>query len=750
VLFRSQYVSLSNCFVLDTTDSFGGICRTDERMSQIYKRRGGAGADLSPIRPKGLPTKNGALTTDGIVPFMEKFSNTTRGVAQDSRRGALMLSLSVHHPEIMTFIRAKTDLKKITGANISIRVSDEFMKAVKENKNYELRWPVDSKKPVVRREVSAKEVWDELIKSNYGSGEPGVLYWDTIIRNSPADSYSDQGMNSCSTNPCGELPLPNLDSCRLMSLNLSGYVISPFTPEAKFNEKLFESHVGIAQKLMDDMIDLEIEAVTKIIKKVENDPEPDNIKRNELELWNEIREKCEQGRRTGLGITGLGDCIAMLNQKYGSEESIKTVDHIYKTLRDFAYLSSIEMAKDRGAFPIFNANKEKNNEYLNRLPEKIKKEMWKVGRRNIGLLTTPPAGSLSTLTQTSSGFEPVFLAEYERKRKLNEGESEKPDFVDAMGDKWKKYTVYHHKIKLFKSITGKEFKDSPYFGAISTDIDYIAKVRMQAVATSYVDHAISNTTNLPNNIDIETVQKIYMLAWELGCKGITVYREGSRDGVLTKIDSKNTRSCDDCDEAGKKLKELVEQGNRPTKIILSPAPKRQSTLTCEIHRSKIGKKDWLFFVGMHDGQPYEVFGGVSKNFTIPHKYKDGWILKNGKNKQGVTQYHLILGSLEDSNEKLEFKDINKHFNNKEYGAFTRLVSLSLRHGTPIKYICEQITKTGCAGDLFSFQRAMSRILKKYIADGEKSHAECPLCKSTDLTYKNGCPTCKVCGNSNCS
>jgi ribonucleoside-diphosphate reductase alpha chain len=559
-------------------------------------------------------------------------------------------------------------------------------------------------------------------------------------------------MTTTSTNPCGELPLPNLDSCRLTSLNLSSYVDNPFTPEAKFNERLFESHVSIAQKLMDDMIDLEIEAVTRIIKKVEHDPEPEDIKRNELELWKGVREKCEQGRRTGLGITGLGDCIAMLNQKYGSEESMKTVEYIYKNLRDFAYKASVQMAKDRGAFPLFDAKKEKDNEYLNRLPEEIKKEMWKVGRRNIGLLTTPPAGSLSSCTQTSSGFEPVFMAEYERKRKLHDNEKEKPDFVDAMGDKWKKYIVSHPKLKLFKDVTGKEYKDSPYFGALATEIDYMAKVKMQAIATSYVDHAISNTTNLPNDISIETVEKIYMLAWELGCKGVTIYREGSRDGVLTKIEApQNTKECDDCDEASKKLKDLIQKGARPTKIYPSAAPKRENIIPCEIHRSKVRKGDWIFFVGLLNGQqPYEVFGGDSTKFTIPHKYKHGWIIKNGKNKSGITQYNLALGSLDDKDEKLEFKDINKHFNNKEFGAFTRMVSLHLRHGTPIKYICEQLTKTGCAGDLFSFQRAMSRILKKYIADGEKSEVECSICKSTDVYYKGGCPTCKVCGNSNCS
>jgi len=745
-----QRVSFSNCFVIDVVDSYGGICRADERIAQIAKRRGGIGMDISPLRPKGLPTKNSALTTDGIVVFMQRFSNTSREVAQNGRRGALLLSISVHHPEVLNFIRAKRDLKKVTGANISVRVTDEFMKAVQKKETYEQRWPVDSDKPIIRQDVKAKEIWDELMKSSWLNGEPGILYWDTIIKNSPADSYADMGLKTTSTNPCGELPTSSGSSCILLLQNLTSYVKNPFSDKPELDEDLLRKNTRKSQRLIDDMVDLEIEAVSKIIEKIKLDPESDEIKHNELSLWNTIKETCVKSRRTGLGITGLGDCIAMLNIKYGSKESIKAVEKIFEIIRDEAYRSSIQMAKDRGAFPIWDAKKEHDNKFLNRLPEDILKDMKKNGRRNIACLTASPAGSVSTQTQTTSGFEPVYMAEYIRKRKLTDNDKDKPDFIDESGDKWKNYTVEHHGLKLFKKITGKELKDSPYFGAQAEEIDYEARVKMQAIATSYLCHAISSTINLPNNTDVKTVDKLYMLAWESGCKGLTVYRDGSRDGVLTKDASQNTHECEDCDEAGQKLKELVQQGGRPTKIILSPAPKRHEIMPCEIHRSKVGKGDWIFFVGMLNGQPYEVFGGNSTRFTIPFKYKDGWIQKNGKNKSGFTQYHLVLGSLEDKNEKLEFKDINKHFNNREYGAFTRLVSLSMRHGTPIKYICEQITKTGCAGDLFSFQRAMSRILKKYIADGEKSETECPICKSSDVIYKNGCPTCKVCGNSNCS
>lgn len=1130
----SQRVSLSNCFVIDVADSYGGICRADERIAQISKRRGGVGLDISAIRPKGLPTKNSALTTDGIVVFMERFSNTSREVAQAGRRGALMLSISVHHPEVLNFIRAKRDLKKVTGANISVKITDEFMRAVNKKDTYEQRWPVDSDKPSIKQEVKAKEIWDELVKSNWMSGEPGILFWDTIIKNSPADSYTSDSMSTTCTNPslrgdtlvltdkgvypikwiaenissckvlnikgewqecnafksgenkelvkitftnrqiayctkehkwpilhkqghvfnhqtggikkkeasalkrgdkiylpsfidpidnieckfsridgfvlgwnqgdgwisnhiacnnvkqygfifnqedcnngiantilnytnklakvpselhkdhdtnaysyvttdksvrdrmdtlgsinkkdgipmtvwkgnkefvngyvdgifssdgyvdgkdkiadcrvvlvssheklvndlqkllsffgiksvitkskrksifpkynndinklytrydlviygmhvvkfantfnlssskkqkklsdikdltvqyyqkskrkefsntrnyttvksieytgiyedvyditvfddthtflmecgitgnCGELPLSPGSSCILLLQNLASYVLNPFTKEAKLNEELLKTNTRKAQRLIDDMVDLEIEAISKIIEKVKSDPETDEIKYNEINLWTSIKETCVKSRRTGLGVTGLGDCLAMLNIKYGSKESLGAVDTIFAIIRNEAYRSSVEMAKERGVFPIWDAKKEKDNKFLNKLPKDIHNEMAKVGRRNISCLTVPPAGSISTLTQTTSGFEPVYMAEYIRKRKLTENDKDKADFVDKMGDKWKNYKVEHRGLKLFKQITNKELKDSPYFGAQAEEIDYEARVKMQGIATSYVDHAISSTINLPNDADVKTVEKLYQLAYEEGCKGLTIYRDGSRDGVLTKEASTNTRECDDCDEAGKKLKELVQAGNRPTKIILSPAPKRSNIMPCEIHRSKVGKGDWLFFVGMLDGQPYETFGGNGNKFSIPHKYDKGWIIKNGKNKMGTTQYHLVLGSLTDSNEKLEFKDINKHFNNNQYGAQTRLVSLLLRHGTPIRYICEQITKTGCAGDFFSFQRAMARILKKYIADGEKSGTECPICKSIDVYYKNGCPTCKICGNSNCS
>ncbi len=748
-----QITSLSNCFVIDTVDSYGGICRADERIAQISKRRGGVGLDISAIRPRGVATRNSAFTTDGITVFMERFSNTSREVAQSGRRGALMLTISVHHPEILNFIRAKRDLQKVTGANISVKVTDEFMDAVKKNKKYEQRWPIDAETPVISNKVNALEIWDELVKSNFLSAEPGILFWDTIIKNSPADCYADDGFKTISTNPCGELPLSNCSSCILMSLNLASYVDDPFTNKAIFNEEKFKLHVRRAQRLMDDLVEMEIEAVCKIIEKVKKDPEGEQIKANELSLWTNVLDQCSKGRRTGLGITALGDCIAMCNIKYGEEESVQLVDKIYSILRNEAYMSSVIMAEERGAFPIFDAKKEKNNNYLKKLPQSLIAKMNKVGRRNIGILTTPPAGSGSTVAKildlygTSSGFEPVFKTEYKRKRKLMESDTDKVDFVDEMGDKWKEYIITHSGLQLFKSITGGKSENSPYYLAQAEDLDYFMRVKMQATATQYVDHAISSTINLPNNIPIEIVSKLYILAHELGCKGLTIYRSGSRDGVLTDVNT--TRHCEDCDEASRELVSLIEQGKRPIQIILASAPKRPEIMECDIHRSKVGGGDWLFFVSLLNGCPYEVFGGACKEFTIPHKYKKGWIQKNGK-VEGVTQYNLVLGSMEDENEKMVFRGIAKHFNNYEYGAFTRLTSLTIRHGTPIKYVCEQITKKGVEGDLFSFQRAMARILKKYIIEGEKSETECPVCHSTDVVYKNGCPTCQLCGNSNCS
>jgi ribonucleoside-diphosphate reductase alpha chain len=742
-----QLVSVSNCFVIDTKDSYGGILNSDERIAQISKRRGGVGLDISPLRPKGMSTKNAAKTTDGIKLFMERFSNTTREVGQQGRRGALMLSISVHHPEVISFIKAKHDKKHVTGANISVRITDEFMKAVRDGKKYEQRWPVDSENPEIKEKVDAKEVWDVLTWHAHADAEPGLLFWDNVIKNSPADIYSHLGFKTTSTNPCGELPLCPLDSCRLMLNNLAMYVIDPFTEKARFDWALFKTNVQKAQRLMDDLVDIEAESVSQIIAKIKSDPEPDEIKANELALWEGILEKCINGRRTGLGITALGDCIAMQNIAYGSDEGLAFVDKVYQTLRNEAYKSSVIMAKERGAFEGFDASLEKGHPFLKKLPLAIRKDMKLYGRRNMALLTTPPAGSTSIVAAlskafkifgSSSGFEPIYLAQHFRKVKQEAIDETEADFVDAMGDKWKSFEVNHAGLQLFMEITGKTFQESPYFGSQSGDLDFIRRVEMQATATSSVDHAISSTLNLPKDTTVEAVGDIYLKAWEMGCKGLTIYRDGCRDGVLTK-----GKECDECDEGSDAIRE------RPQNIVLTSAPKRTKVLECDIIRSKVGGGDWLFFVGRHQGRPYEIFGGESpEDLHIPQKYKTGWVVKDGVDADR-TLYDLYLGDIDDDDERLSFHNIAKAFKNYQHAPFSRLISASLRHGVPINVICEQITKDP-EDDLFSYARAISRVLKRYIKDGEVSGLECPECHSSEMIYKNGCPACMICGASSCS
>lgn len=755
-----QVVSQSNCFAIATVDSYGGICRADERIAQISKRRGGVGLDVSPIRPKGLPTNNAAHTTDGIIVFMQRFSNTSKEVAQQGRRGALMLSCSVHHPEIMSFVQSKFELAAITGANISVRLTDEFMKAVKAGKDYEVRWPVDSDKPSMRAKIPAKDVWDEIVKHAFMKAEPGVLFWDSIVKNSPADCYAAEGFTTITTNPCSELPLAEGSSCILVAINLCSYVMDAFKETAKFDVERFASHVRIAMRLTDDLVDLEIESIEKIIKKVDSDPEPNEVKANEAALWRMVRDKCINGRRTGLGITALGDCIAMLGSKYGDAKSFEIVETVYKTLRDESYRASVQLAKERGKFPIHDAKKEVDHAFLSRLPKDIVDDMAKHGRRNIACLTTAPVGTVSNLVVhsgnlfgTTSGFEPVFMASYVRRKKMVMGDKGEADSVGSDGERYKHFEVKHPGLQAFINATGKKFEDSPYFGAQAGDVGYDNRVRLQALATKYVDHAISSTVNLPQDIPIETVAQIYMTAWESGCKGITVYRDGSREGILI---SKDRNGCENCDEAADKFKKLVKQGARPARVILSAAPKRPEILECDIERTTIKEKgkdkssQWVFLVGLLSGQPYEVFGGESEDLEIPRRFKKGWILKDGK-KGDRTMYDLVLGTLENDGEglRLVINNIAKAFSNYEHAAFTRQVSLSLRHGVPIKYICDQLTKDP-EDDLFSFNRALARVLKKHIEEGEKSGLECPNCHAAKMVYRNGCPSCMVCGTSACS
>ena len=701
------------------------------------KRRGGVGFDISTIRPKGQPTSNAARTTDGIGVFMERFSNSCREVAQGGRRGALMLTIDCRHPEIETFIDIKRDLKKVTGANISIRFTDEFMQAVEDGKDFLLRWPVEAhpEEAEICKTVNAKQVWDKFVDAAWSSAEPGALFWDTVVNQGIVDRYRDVGYKTISTNPCGEIPLSPYDSCRLMVVNLTSFVINPFTSNAKFDYDRFTEVVGKAQRLMDDLVDLEIECVDRILEKIEKDPQPKQVKQIEWDLWKKIREAGSNGRRTGLGITGLGDALAALNVQYGSQLSIEMTEAIYHHLATGAHKSSCQLAAERGAFPVFDYSKEKDHPYLNRVMdacgvETLKK--WKsTGRRNIALTTTAPVGSVSCLTRTTSGIEPAFMLSYKRRRKITQGDlTSRHDYTDPMGDRWQEYTVYHHWFKKWMDVTGKtDPQESPYWGATANDIDWVKSVDIQAAAQKWIDHSISKTCNLPNTATRETVNDVYLQAWRSGCKGFTVYRDGCRTGVLVQVDEP-------------KKEKKAEDGRL--------VPKRPKSLDCDIHRASIRNGDapesWLVLVGLLDEKPYEVFCGIPENIEIPKKYKSGTLVKNGK-RDGITTYNLQVPVGDDDN--LVFKDIINLFDNPTQGAFTRTISLALRHDVPLHYVVEQLQKDKNS-DMFSFARVIARVLKGYIKDGTKSSEKgCPECGNSELVYQEGCLSCKACGYSKC-
>jgi len=723
-----QTVSISNCFVIESPyDSYGGILKTDQEMVQIMKRRGGVGFDISTIRPKGLPTKNAAKTTDGIAIFMERFSNTCSECAQNGRRGALMLSISIHHPEIETFINIKRDLKKVTGANISVRLSDEFMNAVKENKEYEVRFPVDeTENPQVRRKINAKNIWDQIIDSAWASAEPGLLFWDNILNTTPTECYKSKGFGTVSTNPCGEIVLSPDDSCRLLLVNTLSFVNDPFTNKASFDYEKFAKLSQIGQRLMDDMIDLELECVDKIINKIELDPEPEDVKRIELDLWAKIKKAAINGRRTGLGVTAIGDTVAALGVRYGTEESVEVIEEIYKQLGLNAYRETVKLAKERGTFPVYDYDLEKNHVFINRimaLDPELKSDWEKYGRRNIALTTTAPAGSVSILTQTTSGIEPAFEVVYKRRKKINPNDKEaRVDFVDALGIKWQEYKVYHHQYKKWMEVSGKELiEDSPYYKSRANDINWVMKVKAQAAAQKWICHSISNTTNIPAETTIETVKDIYMTGWETGCKGVTIYRDGCRDGVLV-TETKSNKT----DEV---------------KFEEHHAPKRPTDLPCDIFHITVGGEKWNVFVGLYENKPYEIFAGRSQFVQIPKSKKNGVIHKNGS-------YNLLIGEGDD---QIIVKDLATVFDNTSESAFTRTVSLALRHGVPVQYVVEQIDK-GASKDnnLFSLGKGLMRVLKGYIKDGTKSKKKCENCGSEDIAYIEGCLTCSSCGNSKCN
>jgi ribonucleoside-diphosphate reductase alpha chain len=724
-----QIQSLSNCYVIDSPyDSYAGILTSDQEMVQIMKRRGGVGFDLSTIRPRGQLTSNAAKTTDGIGVFMDRFSNSCREVAQGGRRGALMLTIDCRHPEIMTFINIKRDLKRVTGANISVRFNDEFMHAVEGNEEFCLRWPVECspEDAKITQIVNAQEVWNAFIDSAWNSAEPGALFWDTVLNNTPADCYQDKGYKTVSTNPCGELVLSPYDSCRLLVVNLLSLVSNPFTSEAKFDWEKFNDIARKAQRLMDDIIDLEMEAIDKIINKIVSDEEPESVKAVELNLWKKIKAATFGGRRTGLGITALGDALAALGIQYGSEKSVQVTESIYKDLALAAYTETVNLAKERGSFPVYDYELEKDHSFINQIMDAagntLREDWQKYGRRNIALTTTAPVGTVSMLTQTTSGIEPAFLLEYKRRKKIISAD-EKVDFVDDLGDKWQEFDVYHHGYKQWMDITGNESKPelSPYWKATSNDVDWVKSVDIQAAAQKWVCHSISKTCNIPNSTPKSVVNDVYMRAWKTGCKGFTVYRDGSRSGVLISKDDSN--------------KNKFQQRN---------APKRPKTLKCDIHHATIQGEKWTLLVGLMEEKPYEILGGLSKYVEIPKKYDTGVITKHQR-KTMVSKYDLHVG--EDNS--FVIRDIAQVFDNPNHSAFTRTISLSLRHGVPIQYLVEQLQKDKDF-DMFSFAKCISRVLKKYIKDGTKGgNGTMDCCANPNPIYQEGCLTCMNCGSSKC-
>lgn len=748
-----QVSSLSNCFVIGNdgnSDSYGGIMKIDQEQVQLMKRRGGVGHDLSHIRPTGSPVKNSALTSTGVVPFMERYSNSTREVAQDGRRGALMLSISVKHPDAEKFIDAKMELGKVTGANVSVRITDEFMRAVVEDKSFVQQYPIDSPNPTYVKEIEAKILWDKIIHNAWLSAEPGVLFWDTIIKESIPDAYADLGFKTLSTNPCGEIPLCAYDSCRLVALNLYSYVDQPFTSQASFNAELFSKHARLAQRIMDDIVDLEIEKVDAILAKIESDPESMEVKRVEINLWKNIRKKALEGRRTGIGITAEGDMLAALGETYGSDDAISFSTEVHKMLALEVYRSSVDMAEDRGAFEVFDAKREENNPFIGRIRENdpdLYEKMKKVGRRNIAMLTIAPTGSVSICTQTTSGIEPVFMVTYKRRRKVNPNErNAKVDFVDEVGDSWEEYNVFHPKFETWLSVNGfnvnevKAYDDnqlkevikmSPYYKATSNDINWVSKVKMQGDIQKWVDHSISVTVNVPQEADAQLVSDIYKTAWESGCKGMTIYRDGSRSGVLLSADEKRSKDADN------------EEFNETT------APPRPKRLEADVLRFQNNYEKWIAVVGKLNGKPYEIFTGKADDFFLPPWVEVGVVIRE-KIKNEKSRYDFQFVDKQGYNVTVE--GLSRSFD-KEFWNYAKLISGILRHGMPLPYVIELVQNLTLDEDsINTWKNGVVRGLKRYIPDGTKAEgSSCPECGSNDnLAYQDGCLTCGTCGYSKCS
>ena len=750
-----QVASLSNCFVIGLdgpADSYGAIIRIDEEQVQLMKRRGGVGHDLSHIRPKGSPVKNSALTSTGLVPFMERYSNSTREVAQDGRRGALMLSVSIKHPDSEAFIDAKMTEGKVTGANVSVKLDDEFMKAAVENRPYMQQFPIDSKEPTYKKEINASALWKKIVHNAWKSAEPGVLFWDTILRESVPDCYADLGFRTVSTNPCGEIPLCPYDSCRLLAINLYSYVVNPFTPEAYFDFEKFKKHAAMAQRIMDDIIDLELEKIEKIIEKVDSDPETDEVKGPERHLWEKIYKKSSMGRRTGVGITAEGDMIAAMGLRYGTEEATEFAEKVHKTLALETYRSSVNLAKERGAFEIYDAAREENNPFINRIKEadpELYAEMRQYGRRNIACLTIAPTGTTSLMTQTTSGIEPVFMPVYKRRRKVNPNdENVHVDYVDETGDAFEEYIVFHHKFLTWMKVNGydpdKRYSQeeidelvakSPYHKATSNDVDWLMKVKMQGRIQKWVDHSISVTINLPNSVDEELVNRLYVEAWKSGCKGCTVYRDGSRSGVLIST---------------KKKEEKKEELNALTLLKRQVVEVRPKVLEADVVRFQNNKEKWVAFVGLLDGRPYEIFTGLQddeEGILLPKSVTSGRIIKNydeDGNKRYDFQFENKRGY------KMTVEGLSERFN-KEYWNYAKLISGVLRWQMPIDQVVKLVGSLQLDSEnINTWKNGVERALKKYVQDGtEAKGVKCPNCGHETLVYQEGCLICKTCGSSRC-
>ena len=750
-----QVASLSNCFVIGLdgpADSYGAIIRIDEEQVQLMKRRGGVGHDLSHIRPKGSPVKNSALTSTGLVPFMERYSNSTREVAQDGRRGALMLSVSIKHPDSEAFIDAKMTEGKVTGANVSVKLDDEFMKAAVENRPYMQQFPIDSKEPTYKKEINASALWKKIVHNAWKSAEPGVLFWDTILRESVPDCYADLGFRTVSTNPCGEIPLCPYDSCRLLAINLYSYVVNPFTPEAYFDFDKFKKHASMAQRIMDDIIDLELEKIEKIIEKVDSDPETDEVKWPERHLWEKIYKKSSMGRRTGVGITAEGDMIAAMGLRYGTEEATEFAEKVHKTLALETYRSSVNLAKERGAFEIYDAVREENNPFINRIKEadpELYAEMRQYGRRNIACLTIAPTGTTSLMTQTTSGIEPVFMPVYKRRRKVNPNdENVHVDYVDETGDAFEEYIVFHHKFLTWMKVNGydpdKRYSQeeidelvakSPYHKATSNDVDWLMKVKMQGRIQKWVDHSISVTINLPNSVDEELVNRLYVEAWKSGCKGCTVYRDGSRSGVLIST---------------KKKEDKKEELNALALLKRQVVEVRPKVLEADVVRFQNNKEKWVAFVGLLDGRPYEIFTGLQddeEGILLPKSVTSGRIIKNydeDGNKRYDFQFENKRGY------KMTVEGLSERFN-KEYWNYAKLISGVLRWQMPIDQVVKLVGSLQLDSEsINTWKNGVERALKKYVQDGtEAKGVKCPNCGHETLVYQEGCLICKTCGSSRC-